>query len=153
MIDDVDTKILTILQSEGRTSNAEISRQVGMVSSAVYERIKKLEERGVIAGYSARVQPSAVELRLLAFVFLRADEEVGSVQVGERLARIPEVLEVHHIAGEDGYLVKVRAQDTETLGRLLRDSFGAIPGVRSTRTTVVLQTVKESLALPLAARK
>jgi Lrp/AsnC family leucine-responsive transcriptional regulator len=74
---------------------------------------------------------------------------VGERETAQRLADLPEVQEVHHIAGEDCYLVKVRARDTEALGRLLRERFGAVPSVRSTRTTIVLETVKESSRLPL----
>jgi Lrp/AsnC family transcriptional regulator, leucine-responsive regulatory protein len=74
---------------------------------------------------------------------------VGSGTIGQALARIPEVQELHHVAGEDCYLVKVRVPDTEGLSRLLRERFGRLKGVRSTRSTIVLSTVKESPALPL----
>lgn len=151
MIDEIDRNILNILQSDARTSNAEVARQVGMAPSAVFERIRKLEERGVIRGYTARIDPSAVGLGLLAFVFVRADERLGAPETEHLLAEIPEVLEVHHIAGEDCFLVKVRAADTESLGRLLRERLGAIQTIRSTRTTIVLQTVKETTELATAA--
>ncbi len=85
----------------------------------------------------------------MAFVFVRAEELPGESKTGDSLALIDEVLEVHHIAGEDCYLVKVRAADTEALGTLLRRSIGAIPTVRSTRTTIVLNTVKEANMLPV----
>ncbi|MGH9369242.1 MAG: Lrp/AsnC family transcriptional regulator [Thermoanaerobaculia bacterium] len=149
MIDGLDANITKILQENARTSNAEIARQVGLAPSAVFERIRKLEERGVLRGFRAEVDPHAVGLALLAFVFVRSNERVGSVGTAEKLARIPEVLEVHHIAGEDCFLVKLRAADTEALGRLLRERVGAIPTVSSTRTTIVLETIKESRALPL----
>lgn len=149
MIDDVDLKILGILQSDGRTAHAELARQVGLVPSAVHERVKKLEERGIVRGYSARLDPDALGRRLLAFVFLKAEEAGASTEVGDALARIPEVLEVHHVAGEDCYLAKVRTADTESLGRLIRERFRAIPQIQSTRSTIVLESVKEELALPL----
>lgn len=149
MIDDLDLKILGILQADGRTSHAELARQVGLAASAVHERVKKLEERGIVRGYSARLDPEALGKRLLAFVFLRAEDDGGSNEVALALARIPEVLEVHHVAGEDCYLAKVRTADTESLGRLIRERFRAIPQVHSTRSTIVLETVKEDLALPL----
>lgn len=150
MIDDVDMKILAILQADGRASHAEVARQVGLVGSAVHERVKKLEERGIVRGYSARLDPEALGKRLLAFVFLRAEENGSSNEVAKALAKIPEVLEVHHVAGEDCYLAKVRTADTESLGRLIRERFRAIPQVHSTRSTIVLETVKEDLALPLS---
>ncbi len=148
-IDDIDRQILEILQDNARLSNAEIARRVGMAPSAIFERIKRLEEGGVIAGYRPQIRPKALGLDLLAFVFVRADELPGEATAGEALAAVPEVLEVHHIAGEDCYLVKVRAADTESLGRLLRDKFGAIASVRSTRTTIVLGTLKEDFRLPI----
>jgi Lrp/AsnC family leucine-responsive transcriptional regulator len=151
MIDEIDRNILNILQADARVPNAEVARQVGMAPSAVFERIRKLEERGVIRGYTARIEPHAVGLGLLAFVFVRADEKLGAPETERQLAEIPEVLEVHHIAGEDCFLVKVRTADTESLGLLLRERLGAIETIRSTRTTIVLQTVKETTELPTAA--
>jgi Lrp/AsnC family transcriptional regulator, leucine-responsive regulatory protein len=152
MIDETDRQILDILQKDARTSNAEVARRVGMAPSAVFERIRKLEERGVITGYTARLDPHALGLGLLAFVFVRSDEKLGAPETEARLAEIPEAQEVHHIAGEDCFLVKVRASDTESLGRLLRERFGAIPTLRSTKTTIVLQTIKETLELPNVQR-
>ncbi|HEX7119287.1 MAG TPA: Lrp/AsnC family transcriptional regulator [Longimicrobiales bacterium] len=151
MIDDVDRQILTIIQQNARTPNAEIARQVGMAASAIHERIRKLEERGVIESYGARLAAKRVGHGLLAFVFVRAEERLDSPETGELLARIPEVQEVHHIAGEDCFLVKVRVADTDALGRLLRERVGAISTVRSTRTTIVLETVKETTALELGS--
>jgi Lrp/AsnC family transcriptional regulator, leucine-responsive regulatory protein len=149
MIDDVDRQILTILQDNARTPAAEIARRVEMAPSAVFERIKKLEERGVIRGYTANLDPKPLELDLLAFILVRADERIADIEAGRQIGAIPGVQEVHHIAGEDCYLVKVRTRDTESLGRLLRERFGSIPFVRGTRTTIVLETVKESAQLPI----
>jgi Lrp/AsnC family leucine-responsive transcriptional regulator len=148
MIDGTDTEILKILQVNSRTSNAEIARQVGLAPSAVFERIRKLEDRGVIEGYGARLNPKVMGVPLLAFVFVRADDRRAD-ETAARVAAIPEVLEVHDVAGEDCLLVKVRAADTEALGRLLRDRLGRIDAITSTRTTIVLETVKESSALPI----
>lgn len=149
MIDETDRHILTILQQNARTPNAEIARQVGMAPSAVLERIRKLEQRGVIQGYEARISPEALGLSLLAFVSVRSDERVGEEHTGELLTEIPEVQEVHHITGEDCYLIKVRVRDARALGRLLRERIGAIESVRSTRSTVVLETLRECRQLPL----
>jgi Lrp/AsnC family leucine-responsive transcriptional regulator len=148
-IDDKDLEILSMLQSNGRITNADIARGIALAPSAVLERVRKLEARGAVRSYEARLDPRVLDLGLLAFVFVRAEERVGERETAQRLADLPEVQEVHHIAGEDCYLVKVRARDTEALGRLLRERFGAIPSLRSTRTTIVLETVKESSRLPL----
>ncbi len=151
MIDEIDLQILTIVQDGARTHNAEIARQVGMAPSAVLERVRKLEKRGVIERYEARLDPRALGLNLLAFVFVKTDETLAEQSTGDALAAIPEVQEVHHVAGEDCYLIKVRTESPQALGRLLRGKLGQIPTVLSTRSTVVLDTVKESGRLTLAA--
>ena len=148
MIDDTDIRIVEILQQNARTPNAEIARQVGMAPSAILERIRKLEERGVIEGYTARVNAEAYGLSLTAFVFVRAEERLGAPLTAERLAGIPEVQEVHHVAGEDCFLIKVRVAGTRAMGELLRDRIGAIETIRSTKSTIVLDTVKETAVLP-----
>jgi Lrp/AsnC family transcriptional regulator, leucine-responsive regulatory protein len=153
MIDETDIEILTILQENARTSNAEIARRIGMAPSAIFDRIRKLEERGVIQEYTVRVAPAALGLELLAFVFVRSDDLLWSTETEQDIAGLPEVQEVHHIAGEDCFLVKVRAANTEALGRFLREKLGTMDKVRSTRTTIVLTTVKESGRLPLPATR
>jgi Lrp/AsnC family leucine-responsive transcriptional regulator len=150
MIDETDLKILTILQQNARTSNAEIARQVEMAPSAVLERIRRLESRGVIQGYETRINPEALGLGLMAFIFVASSDMSEEMRTAEQLANIPEVQEVHHIAGEDCFVLKVRVPDAKSLGRLLRQRIGALPTVRSTRTTVVLETVRESSLFPLA---
>lgn len=151
-LDAVDTLILDALQRNGRVAQAEIARAVGLAPSAVLERMRKLEARGVIRGYAPLLDPKAVDLGLLAFIAVRtaeAPEEEDSV--ASTLGDVPEVLEVHHVAGDDCFLVKVRARDAEHLGDLLKTRIGRIPGVRSTRTTIVLGTLKETHTLPLPA--
>lgn len=151
MIDDIDLQILNILQQNARTSNAEIARQVEMAPSAVLERIRRLEARGVIQGYEVRINPEALGQNLLAFVFVRSADFDSDLKTAEVLASIPEVLEAHHIAGEDCYLLKVRTRDAKALGRLLRERIGATGSVQSSRTTIVLETLREGSRLPLFA--
>ncbi|HWV57206.1 MAG TPA: Lrp/AsnC family transcriptional regulator [Longimicrobiales bacterium] len=148
-MDAVDRQIVALLQENARMPNAEIARRVGMAPSAVLERVRKLEARGILQGYAAIVNPRSLGFGLTAFVFVRAEEPTWAVETAERLAAIPGVQEVHQVAGEDCFLVKVRVEDTDALGHLLRDEVGAIPSVRSTRTTIVLGTVKETMALPV----
>jgi Lrp/AsnC family transcriptional regulator, leucine-responsive regulatory protein len=147
MLDTTDLAILRLLQQDARMANAEVARRVDLAPSAVHGRIRKLEESGVIRGYQVALDPQPFELGLLAFIFARAEGDDDSTVA--RIAAIREVLEVHNIAGEDCYLVKVRVQDTEALHHLLRDTLAAIPGLRGTRTTIVLKTHKESGNLPL----
>jgi Lrp/AsnC family leucine-responsive transcriptional regulator len=150
MIDDRDLKILSILQANARVSYADIARELGMAQSATLERVRKLEERGIIRGYGAIVDPAALDLTLLAFVFVRSAEPAHETNCADGIAQIPEVLEVHHIAGEDCYLAKVRVRDTEHLSQVLRDGFGRVHPTITTRTTIVLRTVKEQWSLPVA---
>jgi len=149
MIDGTDRTILMMLQENARVSNAEIARQVEMAPSAVLERIRKLEDRGVIKGYAAHLDPRALGQGLLAYVLVRTDCGAWQAETAAKIAAIPEVQEVHHVAGEDCFLVKVRTRDTAALGSLLRDRVSAIEAVRSTRTTIVLDTVKETTEIDL----
>lgn len=147
MIDDLDNNILNLIQQNARVSNADIARQLNLAPSAILERMRKLEERGLIRNYVAELDARKLGFALTAFVFVRTDDRHG--ETAAVLADFPEVLEVHHVAGEDCYLVKVKTPDAESLGELLRARIGNLPHVTSTRTTVVLQTVKETIALPL----
>ncbi len=149
MIDAIDRKIMNILQGNARTPNAAIARRVGLAPSGVFERVRKLEEKGILQGYHAQVEPKAVSLGQLAFMFIRSNDRPGGAHTAERLAKIPEILELHHVAGEDCFLAKVRVRDAEALGRLLRERLSGIETITSTRTTIVLDTVKETSVLPI----
>ncbi len=147
MINEIDKQILNILQSDARIANAEIARQVGLAPSAVLERIRKLEERGVIKGFETKLDAAQMEYGLTAFIAVRTHE--CCYETDTFLAEIPEVLEVHDVAGEDSYLLKVRVKNTEHLSRLMRERLKNVPNVASTKTTIVLQTIKETTALPI----
>ena len=148
-MDKIDLKILSIVQGDARISNAEISRKLEMAPSAVLERVRKLEEKGIITGYETRLNPKVLNNGLAAFIFVRETEDRENRNTAEKLAKLPEVLEVHHVAGEDCLLVKVRTKDTDHLERLLTKDFGAIKSILSTRTTIVLSTTKESINISL----
>jgi Lrp/AsnC family leucine-responsive transcriptional regulator len=150
IIDEVDAQILRILQENARTTQADVAKAVGLAPSAVLERIRKLEGKGAIRGYVASVDPHVANRALLAFVAVRTNEYGPEQPSALALAEIPEVLEIHHVAGEDCYLLKVRARDAEHLGQMLRCDIQAIPGVTSTRTTIVLESVKETSRIPIA---
>ena len=149
MIDSIDRTILSLLQENARTSNAEIARQVGLAPSAIFQRIRKLEEQGVVLEYTARVNPREVGFGLVAFVMIQTGEQAKFVDTAGILNGIPEVLEVHRVVGEDCFFVKVRVRDTDDLGRLLEEEIQDIPSITSTRTTIVLRTKKETTRLPL----
>ncbi len=147
VMDKIDYGILRLMQENARISNADIARELGMAPSAILERVKKLEQKRVIQQYTTRLNPSALEQKLLAFVFLKATDGLGSSETGRELAKIPEVQEVHHIAGEDCYLIKIRTADSASLMDLMRHRFSKINNILSTRTTIVLETIKEQQQL------
>jgi len=148
MIDEIDYKILTILQEKARIPNAEVARQVGMAPSAVLERIRKLEEREIIEGYDVRLNPQAFNQGLTAFV--RVCSSAAPIDdLAKRLGEIPGVQEIHQVAGEDGMVLKIRAADNQDLGRILNREINSLDGVTHTRTQVVLNTFKETRKIHL----
>jgi len=147
MIDNVDIKILNIIQNHGRISNAELARQLDLAPSGVLERVKKLEKKGIISGYEVRLDAEKLGLSITAFIQVLSSDTVGSTEVGKQLAQIPEIQEVHWIAGDYNYLVKTRLRNAADLTGLLK-KFGIIPGLRDTRTILVLETLKETQTIP-----
>ena len=147
VLDKIDLGILKRMQNNSRITNVDLARELNMAPSAVLERVKKLEQKKVILQYTTRVNPALLQQKLLAFIFMKATDGIGSSNTGKELAKIPEVQEVHHIAGEDCYLVKIRIADSASLMELMRNKFSKIPNILSTRTTIVLETVKEEQQL------
>lgn len=151
-LDRTDLAILRLLQEDGRISNAEIARRVDMAPSAIYNRIQKLEDRGVIRGYTARIDPRALGYDLVAFVRLRSAEGSRPDDFIGPLSAIPEVQELHRVVGEDCFFLKVRVEDTDALATLLDEEIAALSAVASTKTTIALSTAKDTLDVPLGPR-
>ncbi len=149
MIDKIDLEILRMLQEDARVTNGAIARSTGMATSAIFERIKKLKALGVIRGYRIDLEPRMLGMGLLAYVFVKVKIRPGQPDTALLLAEIPEVQEVHHIAGEDCLMVKIWAPDPGTLGDLMNEHIHCLEDVQSTRTTIVLKTVKDTTELPL----
>jgi Lrp/AsnC family transcriptional regulator, leucine-responsive regulatory protein len=148
-MDEIDLKILCLLQNNARIPAAEIARSVGLGASAVHQRIRKLEEGGVIQGYEARLDARALGRDLVSFVRVQTGEGARADEITQALVSLDEVQEVHRVVGEDCFFVKVRVHDTRDLARLLDERIQRIPNVASTKTTIVLTTAKESRSLPL----
>ncbi|MGL1932080.1 MAG: Lrp/AsnC family transcriptional regulator [Desulfotalea sp.] len=144
MIDQKSMKILKILQEKARIPNAEVSRQVGLAPSAVLERIRKMESQGIIDGYEVRLNPERFNRKQVAFVEVTAQPDAYIPDLGEKLAALPEVLEVHYVSNGDGFLLKIRTADTASLGTLLQQTISTMKEVQATRTTTVLSTTKET---------
>jgi len=147
VLDKLDLSILRLMQENARISNADIARELKMAPSCILDRVKKLEQKKVILQYTTRLNPAPLQQKLLAFVFMKAADGLGCSTTGKELAKIPEVQEVHHIAGEDCYLVKIRTADSASLMELMRTQFSKLQNIISTRTTIVLETVKEQQQL------
>lgn len=148
MIDAIGLKILKILQKKARIPNIEVSRKVGLAPSAVLERIRKLESQGIIDGYEVRLNPEWFNRALIAFVHIDVFPEKAAA-IGTQLAAIDDIQEIHFITGHDGFFIKVRCRDCQSLGFFIQQHLQNIDGVLATRTATVLSTIKESSRIPL----
>jgi Lrp/AsnC family leucine-responsive transcriptional regulator len=149
-IDRLDVRILEILQRDGRRTYAEMATEVGISAPSVHERVKKLEARGIIAGYAATVDPVLVGRGILAFTWVSQSPGTGSDDLTSEFAAIPEVEECHHIAGEADYLLKIRTRDTRDLERVIR-ILSNTRHVFSTETDVVLSSGFERRPISLTS--
>jgi Lrp/AsnC family transcriptional regulator, leucine-responsive regulatory protein len=151
--DALDREILRLLRQDGRMSVASIAKEIGLSGPSVHERIKKLEQRGIIAGYTAILEPQLLNRPHVAFVMVtlsEGNEFAIDDPIVARICEEPDVLEFHRIAGEDCYLIKVRTATNKELENLLR-RVRKIRGVARTRTTIVLSTELErpTIEVPL----
>ncbi len=145
-IDAIDARILELLQTDGRIKRKDIAEDVGLSLPSVSDRMRKLEERGVIAGYHAVLAPKRVQHDITAFVRIVS---AGSEHYADFVAAVqamPEVQELHSVTGEGSHILKVRTRNTTALETLL-GQIQALPGVRGTRTSLVLSTLKETRIL------
>jgi Lrp/AsnC family leucine-responsive transcriptional regulator len=146
--DSVDRSILAILLSDGRASHASIAKRVGLSAPAVGERVRKLEQSGVIVGYHAEVDPYALGLSIAAFVAITPQPRKPAQRLVERLLELAEIEELHAVAGTYSFIAKVRVTSTEALDLFL-DRLFTMEGVERTETTIVLRTnVERPLQLP-----
>lgn len=146
-LDDVDRKILKILQADGRTALSEIARRLDMGAATIHERANALEERGYIREYRALLDPELLGINEVGFI--RVDAEAGRAsEVAERLAEEPDIQEIHEVTGEADLLLKVRVRDKAELTGLLK-TIGEYDGVEGTATNVALRTVQEQSKLNL----
>jgi len=149
--DRIDRRILRALQGEGRLSNVELARRVGLSATPCLERVRRLERAGYIAGYRAVLDPQKLDAALLAFVQVTLDRTTPDAFEQFRAAVIarPEVLECHMVAGGFDYLLKVRVRDMAAYRRFLGETLTAIGGIAQTHTYVVMEEVKSDAPLPV----
>ena len=146
-LDAIDLRILDLLQQQGRLTMTELGESVGLSTSPCSQRVKRLEQMGVITGYHARVEPQALGKALLVFVEITLTEKSELIfkKVRDALAHIPEVQECHLIAGRFDYLVKARIKEISQYRNLLGDILLRLPGVTQTKSCVVMEEIKETL--------
>ncbi len=137
-MEDLDAQIVAQLAADGRMSFTDLGRATGLSTSAVHQRVRRLEQRGVIRGYRAMVDTEALGLPLVAFVSIKAVDPRAEDEAPEKLAGIPAIESCYSVAGEEAYILKVRVASPQALEALLAE-IRAVAGV-STRTTVVLST-------------
>lgn len=145
-MEEIDRQILVLLAHDGRMSFTDLGKATGLSTSAVHQRVRRLEQRGVIRGYAAVIDPEAVDLPLTAFISVTPLDQAAPDDVPERLAQLPEIEACHSVAGEENYILKVRVATPGALEQLLA-RIRASASV-STRTTIVLSTPYEARAFP-----
>ena len=147
-MDAIDVRLVSLLQASGRVSQNELAHAVGLSAPAVAERIRKLEDRGVIRQYTAVVDPRTIGMDVTAFVSVVINGSRYYNGFTQKVESEPEVLECHSVTGSGSHLLKIRTSTTASLERLLSD-IQSWAGVQSTTTSVVLSTLKEIVGPPL----
>ena len=148
-VDEIDARILNLLQSSGRMKRIDIAARVGLSIASVGDRMRKLEGKGLITGYHAIVNPKNLGFDVTAFIRVSVDTSTSYQSLVEHVCGCNEVLEAHSITGEGSHILKVRSHDTTSLEQLLA-SIQAWPGVTGTTTSIVLSTYKETSQLPVS---
>ncbi len=149
LIDDLDGRILSELSLDSRRSYSDVGKDVGLSTAAVHERVRKMVERGVIERFSLQIDPEKVGLHLVAFVLIRNDGGVPCGDVAPRLRTMPEIVELHSVAGEYDFMAKIRTTHARRLEDLLYE-IKAITGVARTTSTIVLSTHFDQRPMALA---
>ncbi len=150
-LDDIDRDILRRLQVDGRMSNLDLARGIGLSPAATHARVRRLEGNGVITGYAARVdaEKAGFDLLCLISIGIQLHQQDAVARTRTALAALPEVLECHHLTGQYDYLLKVLLPDRRALERFVVDKLTPLPGIARIQTSVVLAVVKDAPALPV----
>ncbi|MBN1966092.1 MAG: Lrp/AsnC family transcriptional regulator [Anaerolineae bacterium] len=150
-LDDVDRRILELLQEQGRISNADLARHTGLSAPAIHARIRRLEEKGVIRAYVALLEREAVGFDMLCFinVSIQIHQPDAVAAFREAIQHMPQVLECYHVTGEYDYLLKVVIRNRKDLERFVVDQLTPVPGIAHIHTSLALAEVKATTALPL----
>jgi len=142
-MDTIDYKLIDLLQEDARMTQSDLASAVGLSQPAVAERMRKLEQEGIILGYVARIDGRSLGKDIIAFIGVTVEHPKYNSAFGKKILEIPDVLECHKVTGEDSYLLKVVTENTQSLDRLISDQLRTLPGVQRTQTTIVMSSVKE----------
>ena len=150
-LDKIDLKILKLLQQNARIPMTELAEKVGLSTTPVTERVKRLERDNIISGYHARLNPHAVGQSLLVFVEIKLRSKSGNIfeDFRREVTRIPQILECHLVSGEYDYLIKVRLPDMSAYRDMLGNILLQLPAAAESRSYVVMEEIKEGLMLDL----
>ena len=150
-LDPIDKKILDLLQENGRMTNAQLAKDVGLSPPPMLERVRKLEKHGIIRKYVALVDPKKVDRGTMALVSvsLRLHQKNAIQEFVKEIQNIPEILECHHITGEEDYVLKVYIKDIEEYERFLHERLTRISGIRKIKTSFILKTIKHQTKIPV----
>ena len=150
-LDKLDRKILKVLQEDGRIAMKDLAERVGLTVTPCIERVKRMERDQVITGYYARVDPAQLGAALLVFVEITLGNKSGNMfdQFRREVNKIPEVLECHLVSGEFDYLIKARIGEMADYRKLLGDILLQLPGAVQSKSYVVMEEIKETLAIPV----
>ena len=146
MLDELDLKILRTLQSNGRTKRNMLAEQVGLSIPSVSDRLKKLEDSGIIEGYYTKVKRQAFGFDILAFILVMMDSSKHYKDLIKHVEKHPKIIECYSVLGDGSHLIKVTVKNTEALEKLLSE-IQTWTGVTSTKTTYVLSTIKETTSI------
>ncbi|KNA50706.1 AsnC family protein [Vibrio cholerae MZO-3] len=153
-LDRIDRNILNELQKDGRISNVELSKRVGLSPTPCLERVRRLERQGFITGYTALLNPQYLDVSLLVFVEITLNRGAPDVfeQFNAAVQKLDDIQECHLVSGDFDYLLKTRVSDMGAYRRLLGDTLLRLPGVNDTRTYVVMEEVKQTNQLVIKTR-
>lgn len=153
MLNTIDSKIIARLMSHARTTWADLGALLDLSAPAAAERVRRLEEKGIIKGYCAAIDPESVGIGMAALISVSLSTSEARAHFLSHIQNLPEVLECHHVAGEEDYILKVRCRGTRDLERLISHDLKSLTGVSRTRTTIILSTIKETSILPLSVEE
>jgi len=150
-MDQIDKRLLRLLQKDGRMTNVELARHAHLSPPATHERVRRLQEEDVIQGFTVRLNPATLDRALLIFVEVTLDRTSSGAfeQFAAAVRRSPEIMECHMVAGGFDYLIKVRVRDVAAYRTFLGETLVSLPGIRQTHTYTVMEEVKNTDDIPI----